>query len=324
MKTLPMLGAALLFSAAIFAAEAEKGSFIRKSFQVGQGGKLTIRADRGSIDVKTGAGDTVFIEVTREPGISSSADILEKHVVTFDHQGKDVLVKAEMPGSNGGWFRGNNLKVKYAVTVPKKYNVDLKSSGGSISVQDLEGEARSQSSGGSLKFGQIDGPVFGRTSGGSIKVTGSTKDVDINTSGGGIEVGQVDGNVVARTSGGSIRVGDTKGAVTAETSGGGISVESAAGPVNAHTSGGSIRASITQQPTGPCSFETSGGGIDVKMASNVAADIEAKTSGGSVSTDFPVTVQGELKKNHLRSKLNGGGPKLTFGTSGGSIHIRKL
>jgi hypothetical protein len=323
MKTLPILASALMFGASAFAADNTAESFIRKSFTVGPGGKLTIRADRGSIDVKTAATDKVEIEVTREPGRGAAADILEKHQVTFNQDGNDVTVEAQMPGVKN-WGRGNNLKVHYDVIVPAKYNVNLKSSGGSISVKDLEGEARTETSGGSLKFGQIKGSVHGHTSGGSINVNGATQDVEIETSGGSISVGDTGGNVMAKTSGGSIHVGDVKGAVTAETSGGGIEVNGASGAVNAHTSGGPIRAAITQQPSGPCTFETSGGGIEVKMASNVAIDLDAQTSGGSVSTDFPVTVQGELKKNHLHSKVNGGGPKVTLGTSGGSIHVKKM
>jgi len=333
MKTLPFLAAVLLFGATAFAAEKETGdnkdaseSFIRKTFNVAPGGKLTIRADRGSIDVKTASTDKVEIEVTREPGRGADSDILEKHQVTFSQEGNDVTIEARMRGAQNKsfWGRGNNLKVHYDVTVPAKYNVNLKTSGGSIAVKDLEGEARTETSGGSLKLGQIKGPVHGRTSGGSIHVMGATQDVDIETSGGSISVGDSGGNVIARTSGGSIHVGDVKGAVTAETSGGGIEVNGATGPVKAHTSGGPIHAAITQQPTGPCTFETSGGGIEVKMASNVAIDLDAETSGGSVSTDFPVATSGELKKNHLRSKLNGGGPKVTVGTFGGSIHIKKM
>jgi DUF4097 and DUF4098 domain-containing protein YvlB len=326
MKTLPMLVAALLFGATAFAADKDNPaeSFIRKSFDVAPGGKLTIRADRGSIEVKTAAADKVEIEVTREPGRGASADILEKHEISFTQDGNNVNVEARMKDQKSrAWFKGNNLKVRYAVTVPAKYSVNLKTSGGSVSVKDLEGEARAQTSGGSLKFGQIKGPVHGRTSGGSINVT-AAQDVDVETSGGGITVGDTAGNVLAKTSGGSIHVGDVKGSVSADTSGGGIEVNSAAGPVTAHTSGGSIHAAITQQPTGPCTFETSGGGIEVKMASNVAIDLDAQTSGGFVSTEFPVTVQGELKKNHLRSKINGGGPKVILGTSGGSIRIKKM
>jgi DUF4097 and DUF4098 domain-containing protein YvlB len=324
MRTISVMAAALLLGVWVHAADNGE-SFIRKTFTVAPGGKLMIHADRGSINVKAGASDKVEIEVTREPGRGASDDILKKHQVTFFQDGNDVSVKAELEGARKGWFNnGNNLRVKYEVSVPSKYNVNLKTSGGTIAVTGLEGDAKAETSGGGLKFAQINGPIYGRTSGGSIDVSGSAKDVDVETSGGGIHVGDAAGSVVARTSGGSIKLGQIKGAITAETSGGGIDVNGAAGPVRAHTSGGSIHASLSDQPAGACTFETSGGGIDLKLAEKVAIDLDAHTSGGSVSTDLPVTVQGTMKHNELRSKVNGGGPKLTLETSGGSIHIRKL
>jgi DUF4097 and DUF4098 domain-containing protein YvlB len=324
MKKLWVWAVALSLSAPVWAAEANAEGLIRKSFNVAAGGKLTIRADRGSIQVKTAPVDKVEIEVTREPGPRAASDVLQRHTVSFSQQGNDVSVKAEMDKAKRSFWRGDDLRVRYAVTVPNKYNVNLKTAGGSIAVQDIEGEANSETSGGSIKFGQINGPVFGRTSGGSIELNGCTRDVDLQTSGGGIHVGDTSGNVVARTSGGSIHIGRTKGAVTAETSGGGIDVNGAAGPVNAHTSGGSIRATLTEQPTAECTLETSGGGIELKLAEKIAVDLDAHTSGGKVTTEFPVLVQGEMKPNQVRSKVNGGGPKLTLGTSGGSIKIRKL
>jgi len=321
MNKFSVLAATLLFSVTLFA---EDAGLIRKSFDVKQGGRLTIRADRGSINVKTAAGDKVEIQVTREPGARAAANILERHHVTIEQDGADVNVKAEMDKVKSSFWRGNDLRVRYEVTVPAKYNVNLKTGGGSITVMDLEGEVKSETSGGGLKFGKIDGPVYGRTSGGSIELNACTRDVDVQTSGGGIKVGDTTGNVMARTSGGSIHIGKTKGSVTAETSGGGINVNGATGILNARTSGGSIHATLIDQPTGECTLETSGGGIEVKVAEKIAVDLDAHTSGGRVNSEIPVLVQGEMKPNHLRTKLNGGGPKLTLGTSGGSIKIRKL
>lgn len=322
-KTLSLLAAVALAGSAFAADKAD--TLIQKSFNVSPGGKLTIRADRGSIEVKTAASDKVEIEITREPTGSKGEDLLARHKIDFTHEGKDVLIKAETTGSKlTSFWGGSGLKVRYAVTVPSKYNVDLNTAGGSISIQDLEGDARAHTSGGSLKFGEIKGPVYGRTSGGSISVAGTTHDVDVETSGGGINVGDTGGKVLARTSGGSIKVGNTKGPVTAETSGGGIDVAGAVGPINAHTSGGSIRAAMNTQPTGPCTLGTSGGGIELRVAGDIKMDIDAETSGGSVQTELPVPVQGEVKRNQLRGKVNGGGPKVTLNTSGGGIKIRKL
>jgi hypothetical protein len=52
-------------------------------------------------------------------------------------------------------------------------------------------------------------------------------------------------------------------------------------------------------------------------------DVNAHASGGHVSTDFPVTIQGEIDRSSLQAKINGGGPELYLRTSGGGIHIKK-
>ena len=39
-------------------------------------------------------------------------------------------------------WRKNNLQVKFVITLPKKFNLELKTSGGSISVTDLEGQVQ--------------------------------------------------------------------------------------------------------------------------------------------------------------------------------------
>jgi hypothetical protein len=49
-------------------------------------------------------------------------------------------------------------------------NQKLFPSGGSISIENLEGQVHSKTSGGSLQFGHIGGPVEGETSGGHIKL----------------------------------------------------------------------------------------------------------------------------------------------------------
>jgi hypothetical protein len=49
----------------------------------------------------------------------------------------------------------------------------------------------------------------------------------------------------------------------------------------------------------------------------------SRLRGCGVSTDLPVTIQGSIRRDTLRAKINGGGPELYLRTSGGGIHIRK-
>jgi DUF4097 and DUF4098 domain-containing protein YvlB len=302
---------------------------IKKSFRVGSGGTLNIETDVGSIEVQADGGSQVKVEVFRDVDARSRGeidDILEDFAIDFDQRDDDVFITGEWKDKSSRWWsrRRTRLKLRYVVSVPTRFNVDLQTSGGSISVDDLEGKVNSKTSGGSLNFGDIKGPVHGRTSGGSITLEGCEGTANVRTSGGGIHIGEVDGDVEAHTSGGSITIERANGEVNAGTSGGGIKVEEVMGAIEATTSGGSVTAHISQQPKGRCYLKTSGGSVKVYLAEDIGVDLDARTSGGHVETDFPVTVQGKINKRSLQAEVNSGGPELILRTSGGSIYLRKM
>jgi DUF4097 and DUF4098 domain-containing protein YvlB len=303
---------------------------LTQSYRVEPGGKLAVEADRGSIEVKSADGDQVAIEVLRKVTRENRAraeEVLKNHEVKFAQDGDTIQVRAQLNSGWGGNWRdkGRNLQVRYLISIPKRFNVDLKTAGGSIQVADLTGHVRSQTSGGSLNFGEIEGPIFGRTSGGSISVAGCKGEVDIKTSGGSIHLGKVEGHTSAETSGGSLSIKHANGKTVVKTSGGNIDVAEVKGSLEAITSGGSITAVVTDQPSGDCRLETSGGSIKVSLSDKVAVDVDAKTSGGGVRTELPVAavVHGEHKPNVLQGKINGGGPTLSLHTSGGGILLSK-
>lgn len=299
----------LTFSTAVFA---EIEDTIEKSFSVKPGGTLTIDTKRGSIEVAGSSGNTVEVKVIREVKTSSrdsAQEILDKFPVTFEHRGDSVFITADTTEKNNLKKFWNDLtkklNVRFIVTVPEVYHVDLRTSGGSIQVKSLEGRILAKTSGGGLTFDHIVGDIRGDTSGGSIKI------------------GDVDGDVQVDTSGGGITIDRARGQVDAHTSGGSITVNEVMGTIQAKTSGGSIKAYISRQPESSCRLTTSGGSVSVTMAEDTKVDLDAQTSGGSVKTEFPLTIQGELKRTAVKAKINGGGPELYLRTSGGSIYIKK-
>jgi DUF4097 and DUF4098 domain-containing protein YvlB len=302
---------------------------ITKSFKAQPGERLFVELDRGSIEIKTADSDAVEIEITRKAGGSQSkaGQVLKDHKVTATQAGGKVEVRAEYTGDKAsGWFRrGPELQVNCRVIVPRKFDVDLKTAGGSIKVGELTGKVQAHTSGGSMKFEKIEGPVTAHTSGGSITVTSAKGNADVRTSGGGLSLSDIEGDVNAQTSGGSIRAEKLTGKTIVRTSGGSIEVGDIKGAVDARTSGGSINVNLRGQPAGDCTFKTSGGSVTVVLGEKVAVDVDAQTSAGRVSTDFPVaaTIQGEQKKNELKGKINGGGPLITAHTSGGSVRLQK-
>jgi DUF4097 and DUF4098 domain-containing protein YvlB len=300
---------------------------LKKTFSVQPGGRLVMDVEPGAIDVKTTNDHQIVVEVFRRierVSGSRAEEMLRQHEVTFDHQDNNLVVRARVRDDGFKLWRRSGLSVRYMVSIPHQFNVDLKTSGGGISVGDLRGELRARTSGGSLHLGKIDGPVFGNTSGGSISLAACSGRAEIKTSGGSIHFGSGGGEMTAETSGGSIKIENFNGNVLARTGGGNITAERIEGSIDASTSGGPINVVLTGQPERDSRLHSSGGGITVELEEDVALNIEAEASGGSVASELPVTVQGSIRKDALKGTLNGGGRALVLQASGGSIQLRKL
>ncbi|MCE2414318.1 DUF4097 family beta strand repeat protein [Candidatus Poribacteria bacterium] len=319
---------------------------IERTYSVKAGGSLTIASELGAIEIQTAEQDEIEIVITKAAKSlkRSAKEALADFEVSFSPEDTDVHTESKFKHGRERWRKIlNRLEIRFHVTVPKNYNVDLTTQSSSIKVGDLEGKVRAHTSGGSLGFGNITGTVWGRTSGGSIKLTSCGSPIDLKTSGGSIEVVDVAGDVQAQTSGGSLRFGEIQGSIwgktsggsikvarcsggaDVQTSGGGIRLQNVGGDVNAKTSGGSIHAVMKTQLQEACRLRTSGGGITVTLIPDIAIDVDAETSGGRVSTDFVVAsiIQGKVPRNRLKGSINGGGPLLKLHTSGGNIHLQK-
>ena len=300
---------------------------ITKTFNVKRGQLFYLKADLGSVEVDTWGQDEVKVTVTRKADTNNkrrAEEIFDDLELEFDQDSEGVKVRAEYYGSKSWWGGRRRLKLHFEVMVPKEFNLDINTSGGSIQVTDLIGKSDLKTSGGSITVGRVDGPVNAKTSGGGIKVQEARGHVYAHTSGGSITIGETAGSVDAKTSGGGITLDGVTGDTEAYTSGGSLNLKGLSGNVNAGTSGGSIYAEITGKIDRDCSLKTSGGSIRVYLPRNISAEIDAHTSGGRVNTDFPITVRGVIKKNTLKGKINNGGPLITLRTSGGSIYIKEL
>jgi hypothetical protein len=298
---------------------------IEKSFSVSPGGWLKLESDLGSIDVETHNENTVKVKVIKKVrdfwGLRGKK-VLDEFEVRFEQKGDDVYVYGELEDWKSD--RGSHLNIRYIITVPAKYNLDLHTAGGSISIDDLAGEVLAKTSGGSLDFGNIRGAVTAKTSGGSISTESCIGNSEFKTSGGSISLGDAEGDIEAHTSGGSVTIESVKGDINTTTSGGSIDVHEVMGNINAQTSGGFVKCRITKQPTDNCSLKTSGGSLTIYMKKGTAVDLDAKTSGGRVTSDHAIMIRGEIDKSSLKGKVNGGGPELYLRTSGGGIRLLEI
>jgi DUF4097 and DUF4098 domain-containing protein YvlB len=310
-----------LLAAAIGLCGSAAADPIQESFSVSNGGKLTVDADSARLEVRGSDTDQLLITISRRN--DDAGDIEDDYIVEFSQKDNSVRLDVKRRNKFTSWFSSGRALV-INVSLPDEFDVDLKTSGGGIDIQNLAGVITTQTSGGSLRFEDVDGPIHGRTSGGSIHLDGTSSTADLKTSGGGIRIGQVDGEVFARTSGGSIYIERAGGTVSAHTSGGKIEVAEVHGSVDAKTSGGSIHVAIAGPLTADSTLTTSGGSVTVLVEPTIAMAVDAKSSGGRVNTDLPITIQGSASRTRLEGDLNGGGPLLRLRSSGGSVNLRTL
>lgn len=295
---------------------------IENSFVAGIGGTLELDSDMGSVTITNNSGNKVTISVLLTAAASTqhkAQEIFDDFELTFENNANDVKIEGNL--LNHSLWRNNRLKVRFNVTVPKNYNLNIKTGGGKIDVADIRGSVDLKTSGGSIILGKIEGKVNAKTSGGLITLEGSSGDAILHTSGGSIRIGKVDGDVEARTSGGNIEADVVQGKLKASTSGGALRFRNVNGNLIGKTSGGPIEAQLLAQVREPVELYTSGGNIKLRVPADFKANLVASTFGGHVYTDLPVIVQGKINGSSLNGLMNGGGPEVSLKTTGGNIEI---
>ncbi|MCC7265665.1 MAG: DUF4097 family beta strand repeat protein, partial [Candidatus Latescibacteria bacterium] len=299
-------------------------------------GTLRLITPKGSVGVKTWDQDEVRVEVAKETDAfteSSARETLAEARTFVETSEAGVVVRVESDEDL------DDLELEFHFSVPRVYNLDLNTAGGSIEIGDnLEGWTLAKTAGGSIEVGHAKGRVEVETAGGSIQIAGISGSADPNcrahtaggsiaigevagaveaeTAGGSIDIAQAGGVIRAETAGGSIEIGEGSQAVYAETSGGSIQIGKAGGLIEAETAGGSITigptggavkaetagGSITVGPTGGnVVVETAGGGIRIGQSQG---SVDAETAGGGITVD-------------------GSGGPVRVSTSGGGIQIDK-
>lgn len=298
---------------------------VNENFDVPAGGKLIVDVDFGTVDVSGTSGGKVVVDAYRK--IDASDEQREKEyfedapiVVTRD--GNTVTVRARSKRErNQSWSGRINMDGRYNVQLPRQFNVDLRTSGGSISVNDIKGEIKTNTSGGKLKFTQIEGPIDGRTSGGSIEMESCVGDSNVNTSGGSITVKGGRGRLDARTSGGSIAVRQYTGDTDVKTNGGALTLENISGKITGRTSAGSIDVSLADPVSADVNLDSSAGSINLAVPPKAGLDVDAKTSIGKIRTEIPMLAM-KSGDDRLQGTLNGGGKSVVLRASVGSITIK--
>ncbi len=259
---------------------------------------------------------------------------LQKYDLTVSVSNTKLTAIAKPKERNMDWKNG--LSISFKVYALKNISTDLSTSGGSISLTNLNGDQKFTTSGGSLHIDNVGGKMDGRTSGGSIDVQNSKDDIDLSTSGGSIKANNCDGKLRLTTSGGSLDLRDLKGDIKASTSGGSVKGSNISGELITHTSGGGIHlydlaCSLEASTSGGSidveikelgkyvKLSNSGGGIDLQLPKGKGVDLDLE--GDRIKTDQLGNFDGKVEDDSLQGKLNGGGVPVRVRSSSGRISL---
>jgi hypothetical protein len=310
MKTIPLFLTASLLAIIPLSAHAKIERVVEKSFQVQPGGLLTVETQGGNVRVETSNDLTVKVvakQIIKADSEDEADKILEKLSLDIEQRADGVAAvsKYERKPSGFHWGSWPPVQVNFVVTVPSRYNVNLKTSGGDIRVENLDGKAYARTSGGNVELGKVTGDVDAGTSGGNVRLQEGLGSVKLNTSGGNVSVDRAIGETELDTSGGDITIGTVENTL------------------HASTSGGNVTAGIVGALKGDCSLDTSGGNVRAKVSRDAAFNLDASTSGGDVKAEgLTITIEkGGVGRSRLAGKVNGGGPLLKMRSSGGDIIV---
>jgi serine/threonine-protein kinase len=304
-------------------------SEVSRTFVVEPGGRFSLEAELGNVEIATGDERQVHVKITRQTAAADreEADRLAAlHRIEFTQNNGEVNVVAKLDRElKHGKGRRRVSHILYRVTLPKQFNLKLATAGGNITLEDsLTGEVRVKTAGGHLKLANVKGPTSAETAGGKITIGDVEGPVDLRTSGGSIKAGKLFGAANVRTSGGNIEVAHVEGDITVATGGGNITLANITGSVEGNTSGGGVNVTISKQPGKDCALKTSGGNIHIRLAKGLALDIEAKTTAGKIRTPFPETAKGIKSSDKVQVTINGGGTKLFAKAGPGNITFEYL
>ncbi|TAK12862.1 MAG: hypothetical protein EPO32_07365 [Anaerolineae bacterium] len=146
-----------------------------------------------------------------------------------------------------------------------------------------------------------------------------------NDFGNTVLVGLSASETVVNTRNGEVTVEGASGALTASVDFGGLTITGAQDvALNITAENSTIRFSGSLAAGANHRITNRFGEITLNLPASSAFDLDFSTAFGNISTDFAVTVQGEIDPQELQGSINGGGNTLTVSNENGNIHLNTL
>ena len=247
------------------------------------------------LDLKTGAG--VSITGSNDERVRANVTLggRDWRNTTVSVTGNDGNARIELDYRRSGGSQSSSHRM--TVSVPRRFNVRIRSAGGDLTIRDVDGEFVGTTGGGEIRIERARGHADLSTGGGPVTVRNSTLSGSVSTGGGSVLIQDVEGGLRGSSGtgnvlyGGSSATGSGRGAGIGAGSSGGRGTTSITfsdddedgvrrgsdGRLYVRKAGGGVR--LDEAPGG-ASVTTGGGAISIGAS---RGDVDAYTGGGDVT-----------------------------------------
>jgi len=276
----------LLAPATTLAQNRSESVLFERSYEVRAGGTLSVDFGDMDIVVDEGGGSSATVRiVARARDMDWAREVFsDMNFQASSARGNLSLQTREIHRDWREWRNNGGVGLRAEVTVPRTYDLDLRTGDGDIRIGSFEGRLTAHSGDGDIAIRSIRGPE--------------------------IELRTGDGDVTAESlSGDDIRL---------STGDGDLRLQRVAGPVSATSGDGDISLEIERFEG--VSVRTGDGDVWLEVDASIAADVDI--AGDDLSLGRGLAVSGRVREGRIVGELNGGGPELKIRTGDGDVTVR--
>ncbi len=250
--------------------------------------ELRLTTFDGAVEIRSWDRPEIVVSVEKR---GEDKEAVSRIQVTSEQSGDTIRVEAHAPGRSAfGLGRFTSPSARFVATVPRKCNLIIRTTDGTVTID------------------RVDGRIDVHSEDGDIKATEMAGALQMETADGAITLEDVTGRVEARTGDGSVRISGTPETLHVRTEDGAVALRIRRGAAMAED----------------WMVTTDDGSVTVELPGDFNATIEADPgSDGHAKSDIALTsaVGGTKGDPVLRGSIGHGGHKLTLRTSDGTIRV---
>ena len=314
-----MLRLAAILALAVLLPAAARGQDLDERVAVEPGGTLQVDLDLGDeippdqVSLQVFSHDADQVWITAEKRGWGTGDVK----LRVDQGPRSLRLYGSVSGLFTMAFGGPSIWVR--VWVPREFSLDLRSTTGSIRVEEVTGTIRVRARNGSIEVVGAEGDINLRVTSGPIRVSETSGDLSLRASDGPIELSWITGKVRAVSGGGDVTARHISGELEVRTDNGEIQLTHLRGTTSAKTERGAVYASFVGEPAGE--LESRRGSIEVALPGDAALAVDARTGYGTVEVGPGIEINGEQTERRATGRVNGGGASLRIYTARGNVRL---